>query len=431
MIDASAPIKTLTGVFLAWKALLLAIALGTSISPAYDTSTSLLFQLLYPSAPSKPFTARLSSWDAIYFVHTAKEGYVYEQEWAFGTGVALAMRYAAQLTGLSEPLAGILLSNISHLLTALVLYKLTLLLSRNAKLALLSSALSIISPGGLFLSAPCGESLCSFFSFLGVFLFALRYQSKSLGGLYVVAAGASFGVATLVRSNALAYGLLFATEAVRTAWQFLQKPSASRFVHLGLTGLGGVLVACGSIVPQYMAWRVYCDTENGIMRPWCSNTLPSIYTFVQDYYWYDRKLTYRTRRMLIQTRDVGFLRYWTLNQLPLFILAAPVLTLLIQSGRQLCFNPRSIFPGMASDGGFAAFLVSLGFVQTAVAVLALTSYHVQIITRIGSAYPVWYWWIASRLVQDKNSSTARMSIMFMVMYGLIQAVLYASFLPPA
>lgn len=289
MIDASAPIQSLTGVFLAWKALILSIAFGSNISPAYDTSTSLLFQLLYPSAPLKPLAARLSSWDAIYFVHAAKEGYIYEQEWAFGTGVSLAMRYTSQLTGLSEPLAGILLSNISHLLTALVLYKLTLLLSRSAKIALLSSVLCIISPGGLFLSAPCGESMCSFFSFLGALLFALRYQSKTLGGLYVVAAGASFGIATLVRSNALAYGLLFAAETLRTAWQFLQKPSASRFVHLGLTGLGGVLVACGSIVPQYMAWRVYCDAENGLVRPWCSNTLPSIYTFVQDYYWYEKR----------------------------------------------------------------------------------------------------------------------------------------------
>lgn len=128
---------------------------------------------------------------------------------------------------------------------------------------------------------------------------------------------------------------------------------------------------------------------------------------------------------------MGFLRYWTINQLPLFILAAPVLILLIHSGRRLCFQPRSIFPGMASDSGFTTFVISLGVVQAAVAILALTSYHVQIITRIGSAYPVWYWWIASCLVQDKNSSTARVSIMFMVMYGLIQAVLYASFLPPA
>ncbi|RJE25289.1 hypothetical protein PHISCL_02378 [Aspergillus sclerotialis] len=30
--------------------------------------------------------------------------------------------------------------------------------------------------------------------------------------------------------------------------------------------------------------------------------------------------------------------------------------------------------------------------------MAFTSYHVQIINRISSGYPVWYWYIASQLL---------------------------------
>lgn len=35
---------------------------------------------------------RFTSWDAIYFVSVAKRGYVFEQEWAFGTGLVVAVR---------------------------------------------------------------------------------------------------------------------------------------------------------------------------------------------------------------------------------------------------------------------------------------------------------------------------------------------------
>ncbi|KAG2441008.1 hypothetical protein HXX76_003861 [Chlamydomonas incerta] len=45
-------------------------------------------------------------------------------------------------------------------------------------------------------------------------------------------------------------------------------------------------------------------------RPWCSSRLPYVYGFVQSLYW-----------------NVGFLRYWTLQQAPNFLLAMPVLLL--------------------------------------------------------------------------------------------------------
>ena len=74
---------------------------------------------------------------------------------------------------------------------------------------------------------------------------------------------------------------------------------------------------------------------------------------------------------------------------------------------------------------------SMAIVQLALAALAVTTYHVQIINRISSAYPVWYWWVAGELVYEPRTGFAKNVVVFMVMYAMIQGVLFATFLPPA
>ena len=76
--------------------------------------------------------------------------------------------------------------------------------------------------------------------------------------------------------------------------------------------------------------------------------------------------------------------------------------------------------------------------QVALAALALTSYHIQIITRLSSGYPIWYWWLASLTLEEGKTSFmgAKRSAAFiisrwMVIYALVQGGLFASFLPPA
>lgn len=86
--DGSRPRRGLIAVFVAWKALLLLVALGSAIGPAYDTSTTL--QLQQASAfdeSALDLGTRLTRWDAIYFIENARRGYLFEQEWAFGAGL--------------------------------------------------------------------------------------------------------------------------------------------------------------------------------------------------------------------------------------------------------------------------------------------------------------------------------------------------------
>ena len=62
---------------------------------------------------------------------------------------------------------------------------------------------------------------------------------------------------------------------------------------------------------QYSAYRLFCTSAISTTAPWCASFPPSVYTYVQAKYW-----------------NVGFLRYWTPEQLPNFALGAPPLVLL-------------------------------------------------------------------------------------------------------
>lgn len=99
------PYQSLTRVFLLSKFLLLILAC-LSPGPGYDTSTQLLFRLStaitrgeaqpLPEKAIQHIASKLVRWDAIYFVSNAKDGYVYEQEWAFSWAIANVIRRLAR-----------------------------------------------------------------------------------------------------------------------------------------------------------------------------------------------------------------------------------------------------------------------------------------------------------------------------------------------
>jgi phosphatidylinositol glycan class V len=74
-------------------------------------------------------------------------------------------------------------------------------------------------------------------------------------------------------------------------------------------------------------------------------------------------------------------------------------------------------------------LHNLAATQLLFTVYTLTTAHAQIVTRISSASPVWVWFLA--VAYAKDESIARRFVSFMVIYAMVQGVLFASFLPPA
>ena len=97
-----------------------------------------------------------------------------------------------------------------------------------------------------------------------------------------------------------------------------------------------------------------------------------------------------------------------------------------------------------ATGGFvqvasgAHTLPELALPQLMLALVALVSLHVQIVNRIASAYPIWYVTISAYLFgkgsvppEEKTWLQSPMLIRGLIMYALIQGMLFANFLPPA
>lgn len=193
-----------------------------------------------------------------------------------------------------EALVGVTIAHVAHLLSVLLLFALGTIIFPTAgpRFALTAAFLHILSPAGLFLSAPYAESPCALLSFLGIFLFvrSINHHGRSTIGqdLLVLLSGITFGVATTFRSNGILNGLLLLEEAFRLLLSLLHGFQLVTIRRLVATGLGGLSVGAGFIIPQYIAWSEYCgqgNAESRLLRPWCHNALPSIYSFVQEFYW--------------------------------------------------------------------------------------------------------------------------------------------------
>ena len=260
--------------------------------------------------------------------------------------------------------------------------------------------------------------------------------------------GGLLGMATAVRSNGLFSGLLFAYDAFNGGMNIWRgQVSADGLRRLAVTVVSGSLVAVGAALPQVVAYQEYCTPTNVELRPWCNALPPSIYTFVQSHYWYLAALPSRSQNA-DHIRNVGFLRYWTVSNIPLFLLAAPMLLIMAVSSvwafRQSNLSAaqpkkRSKTPAATAAlvSGEASMLPLFAAPQALVVIVTLTTSHVQIVSRLSSAYPVWYWWLANMMVDGTTSgghetmARPKMVVRWMVIYAIIQGGLYASFLPPA
>jgi GPI mannosyltransferase 2 len=291
----SRPLVSILTFFTVFKALLLSIAISAAVAPDYDTSTTLFFtrHAAIAGIPSAASPAqRLTRWDAIYYMSAVRNGYVFEQDWAFGLGLptltAWLSSICTRLLGFQgspgfQALLAISIAHVSHLIAVLALYQLTARLSGDHRLALVSSLLHIVSPSGLFLSAPYAESPFACLSMLGHLLYSKSFGGALRNDLNLIASGALFGLSITFRSNGLLNGIVFTVEAALALQQVAQSSEAKDARRFFASVTGGMLVAAGAVIPQVLAWQTYCSLENP--RPWCSKLIPSIYGFVQETYW--------------------------------------------------------------------------------------------------------------------------------------------------
>ncbi|KAH8730862.1 GPI mannosyltransferase 2 [Phaeosphaeriaceae sp. PMI808] len=449
--------RQLVLIFSLWKGLLHLLA-AFCPGPGYDTSAVIL---LDPSTSRHENFTNLSRynrlvlnlmrWDALYFVKAAERGKIYEQEWAFswayswllGTVGRLSPTNSSEIDSRQYIVAGAIISNVCHLLSVLVLYHLLILTSGSQRhqISFVGSVLHIMTPASLFYSAPYAEAMFSLLHLSGMLLYVqskVRAQTQRPSvqeDACRLGSGILFASATLMRSNGLLSGLILLYDLGR----YLPRVISMRLTmhdmrRILVTSVAGSFIALGFFGPQYLAYTKFCfqDANSGGAL-WCKNSIPSIYSWVQSHYW-----------------NIGLFRYWTLSNLPLFLMAAPMLWLLLASSVTV-LHSRSKPPSHGrpvSQGGATAIPSNLLLVthhapelalpQMILAITALTSFHVQIVNRIASGYPMWYFVVATWLVDEQTASSSvyvqrrnQWYVRGMIMYALIQGILFANFLPPA
>ena len=176
-------------------------------------------------------------------------------------------------------LTSIFLSNGFHLLSLIPLYYLTKrLFPLDPRIPVLSCILHSFSSAGIFLLSGNTESLFSFLSFTGMTLFHSDY-------LFLTAV--IWGLAGLVRSNAILWTGFFVWEGLRmvpAVYEDHWKGIGTMIGKLIKLGLYCVITLSGFGWWQYSAWKQYCQ-DPMMMPEWCKKTIPLIYSHVQSKYW--------------------------------------------------------------------------------------------------------------------------------------------------
>lgn len=128
--------------------------------------------------------------------------------------------------------------------------------------------------------------------------------------------------------------------------------------------------------------------------------------------------------------------------MPLFLISAPIYSLIFVSEIWALnlFNTRQNTKAYDSAGSpriYAPYhwiLRNLAISQLILAIVTFTTAHAQIISRTSSSYPVWIWFLATLLLGQNEFLHKRIFkglTSYLITYGIVQAGLYSSFLPPA
>ncbi|KAJ4468226.1 glycosyltransferase family 76 protein [Lentinula aciculospora] len=356
--------------------------------PLFDASPS----LVRISQWSKP----LLRWDVFHFAHIAEHGYVYEHEWAFFPGLPFVMR----LFSGSNILLAVSITAVTFDTTT-VLYHLTLHHFGSSNLAFLAAILSLLpsSPATLRL-APYTEPFFTYLSYRGMLFCA---QSKWFFATICFSLASTFRSNGILLSGFILWGLL-AEPFYKT-----MKPPMRFSVYIKSTVYSAMIIA-PFIYHQASGYLAFCiDTiSKPISSPsWCSQSLPLIYSYVQSTYW-----------------NSGFLRYWTLTQLPNFIIAAPPFIVIFTYSVHIL---RKVMRGDTSES--VVGLIPHAIHACVLCSMLLFNSHVQIVLRLAPSMPLVYW-AAAWLVMD-HPKAAKWWVCWSIIWGTLSILLWGTFLPPA
>ncbi|KAH9810444.1 GPI mannosyltransferase 2 [Melampsora americana] len=390
------------------------------------------------SARSMGSLEGLVRWDVLHFLSIYRHGdRTVEQQWAFGKGITWVLSLGHSLVPQNlytqeqaAILGGSLLALFASVLSTVMLYLLTMELTTSSQFSFLTSLLHILSPSPSTQVVVYTEPFFALFTFTGMLGFA-RLDRCPQRRLKI-----AFCLFRLTIAGLWAISTSFRPLGVMMAgfwgWDWLQQ-SLRRIrtnptdwvgssIFIGIRAIETavlVLITCAPFIyDQYQAYLRFCLNRGGSdlfsPRPWCSYTIPAIYPFVQSHYW-----------------DVGFLRYWTLSQIPNFIISMPLYF--------LSFSGISTYYRLSRPNTSRPFLKSRLIIyihlQLILTLILFFNSHVQIILRQAASIPGIWWALADQVGSgwglwpgDKNG---KWWWIWCGLWGPISVLLWIGFYPPA
>ncbi|VEU23559.1 DEKNAAC104724 [Brettanomyces naardenensis] len=316
--------------------------------------------------------------------------------------------FRASTQNIYDTLALSMLVNLCcHLVSCILIFMLTVKVFEGTKnissnrlhvIATACSLLCIIQPSGIFSTVVCAESISQMLCYLGLYsrVAALKMSLRTSKSVFLyLLSGLLFATAFGFRSNCLLYGILYLYDL----YGGLRKAHFSKMFWAILSGL---IILSALILSLYVPYAEYCPLRG----EWCASSTKSLVSFAQKYYW-----------------NVGFLNYFTLGNIPLFIIAFPQLLVILLS--LIYFHSFEAIRG--------EWLVTVVYLFLQIFIM-----HVQIVNRVSTFLPIHFWFLAFIHSGDNKSVVflysqkfARYVILFWTVWIFVQAGLFGSFLPPA
>lgn len=424
----------------------------------------------------------LIRWDAQYFFHITKYGYSYENTLAFFPFYPLTIRFISQMVIPFVPflnidsviiLTYVIFNSVVFVKASLTLYELSALVL-NESLAFKSALLYCFNPASIFFVAPYTETLFSFLTFklmLYCWLIYKSYMTKGKSEFKQYTLCISYiSLSTCTRSNGLLnVGFIvyfFLKYHIPKALKFRNTMYKLEYSlkNVNIISFCILVSVTPFILVQMHNYSLFCNDfkyylpefivryakENDFVLPgmhskykqsWCDNLVPLAYSYVQEHYW-----------------NVGFLKYYQLKQLPNFLLALPIIYIVLKNGYDFftehmnyCLNLGIFRHKFAISERYAkerpkyvadmfVFVVHC----VGLTLFCISFVHIQVTTRmLCSASPVVYWFSAYYFYSHDNSKALVNTFLFtntlsreqkllkyyFLGYLIIGTVLFCNFLP--
>lgn len=423
-------------------------------------------------------------WDAQYFTHIATYGYTFENTLAFFPLYPFIVRASVSLVSPLMTFVSldstitctcVVLNLVLFVQSALLLYSITEQ-SRNDSFAQCTVFLFCFNPASIFFSAPYSECLFFYLTLKSIHCCTNLYKEYITSGKVqqfktILPCIIYISLSTTTRSNGLLNICFFVYFYVRILlyklkfWDLLENVKFSSY-KLMFRNLSKTIQLAGRpvavlmfyvvlmLVPfttlQLYDYQMFCTDFNANVpqflidfansnkfvlpgrfsqhnQSWCYDKLPLAYAYVQRHYW-----------------NVGFLKYYEYKQIPNFLLAVPVVLIVLNHSlhftrkfvidfKKLMINHYSLLlenEKLLKDHLWENIQFVCVIHVTVLTIFCILCVHVQVTTRmIYSATPIIYWISAECFVFKKDSVEKKFTIWYYASYYVIGTVMFCNFLP--